>query len=85
MQPHLLTGQRVRLSATSPIESEGVAPGPGHVGVLVAPPAGNDKRRCWAVRFEGLSLIWHIPEHLLEQLDEVSMLREQRKSARVAA
>ena len=53
--------------------------------MLVQPPAGNDSRRCWAVHFEGLSLVWHIPEHLLERIDELTELRERRDSARVAA
>ena len=67
---HLRTGLRVRLSNASPIESEGVAPRPGHWGMLVAEPVAGDGRRCWAVRFDGLSLDWRIPEHLLEPPEE---------------
>jgi len=63
---NLQNGARVRLAATSPIESEGVAPAPGQPGTVVEPPATGDPRRCWGVRFEGLSLVWRIPEHLLE-------------------
>ena len=75
----LYPGLRVRLCRTSPIECEGVAPGPGHAGVLVEAPAEGDARRCWGVRFEGLSLVWPIPEHLLEAVDEVAPAPRQVK------
>ena len=67
-------GQRIRLCSTSPIESEGVAPGPGHAGVLVETPARGDARRCWGVRFEGISLVWRIPEQLLESVDDMQVV-----------
>lgn len=71
----LTIGRPVRLCSTSPIESEGVAPGPGHAGVLVEPPASDDGRRCWGVRFDGLSLVWRIPESLLEPVEGLQSAR----------
>lgn len=67
----LSPGDRVRLVHTCPIESEGVAPRPGQPGVLVCAPSPADGRRCWGVRFDGLSLVWHIPQAFLEPVPEL--------------
>jgi len=59
-------GQRVVIVPTCPIESEGVAPGAGDEGEIVAPPTRDDGRRCWTVRFDRHPLAWSIPEHYLD-------------------
>ena len=59
-------GERVMMVPSCPIESEGVAPGAGDHGEIVAPPGVRDVRRCWMVRFDRHSLSWRIPEQFLD-------------------
>ena len=59
-------GDRVMMVPSCPIESEGVAPGAGDEGEIVAAPGGSDRRRCWMVRFDRHHLPWPIPEQFLD-------------------
>ena len=62
-------GERIIVAPSCPIETEGVVPGAGDRGQLVAPPIGDDARRCWMVRFDRHPLPWPIPERYLEPSD----------------
>jgi hypothetical protein len=59
-------GDRVVMVPSCPIESEGVAPGAGDEGEIVAPPPHTDGRRCWMVRFDRHHLPWPVPEQFLD-------------------
>ena len=63
-------GDRVMMIPSCPIESEGVAPGAGDEGEIVAPPRRADSRRCWMVRFDRHPLPWAIPEQFLDTVIE---------------
>ncbi len=65
MARHFSIGERVILVPDCPIESEGVAPGAGDEGEIVAAPRLGDGRRCWMVRFARHPLPWPIPERYL--------------------
>ena len=74
MARRFTVGDRVMMVPSCPIESEGVAPGAGDEGEIVAPPGGADTRRCWLVRFDRHPLKWSIPERFL---DTVTLQRER--------
>ena len=67
--PPFSIGSKVRISPTCPIESEGVAPGPGDRGIILAEPAQGDRRACWSIRFESYSVPFSIPQDFLENED----------------